>query len=344
MIHVHIVELSEFIKPPTTRRLDLRSSRKSGTCGKFPPQQHPQSAQYQPRSILHMKSHNNPGGLTPEQKRRAEQFTSIFENDTIVLQYDYAENIGDGRGFTCGRAGFTTATGDALLVVERYTQTVPANGLAKYQPELQRLAEDEDGDTSTIQGFDLDWQKAAQDPAFRDVQDAVVDEIYYQPSVQCADAAGLKTALARAVLYDTIIQHGEGDDPDGLPALLQRTQKKVHGTPKTGIDEKIWLQAFLKIRRNNLLHPANPDTQEEWAQSVDRCDAFSAIATAGNYDLHGPIHIHNPKPRCDRPLMIHYKMTNCSNVVSPFRSIPNFTLTLMPRNYSTSPPTCGIPL
>jgi chitosanase len=245
---------------------------------------------------LPQPSHTNLGGLTPEQKRRAEQFTSIFENDTIVLQYDYAEDIGDGRGFTCGRAGFTTATGDALLVVERYThtQTVPTNGLAKYLPELQRLAKAEDGNTRTIQGFDTDWKTAAQDPVFRTVQDVIVDEVYYQPSAQHADAVGLKTALARAVLYDTIIQHGDGNDADGLPALLQRTQTQVHGTPKTGIDEKTWLQAFIKIRRIDLLHPANLDTQEEWAQSVDRCDAFSAIATAGNYDLHGPIHIHTP--------------------------------------------------
>jgi hypothetical protein len=75
---------------------------------------------------------------------------------------------------------------------------------------------------------------------------------------------------------------------------LQRTQTQVSGTPKTGIDEKKWLQAFLKIRRKDLLHPANPQTQEAWAQSVDRCDAFSAIAAAGNYDLHGPINVHTP--------------------------------------------------
>ncbi len=243
---------------------------------------------------LPQSSHSSIGGLTPEQKHRAEQFTSIFENDTVELQYDYAEDIGDGRGFTCGRAGFTTANGDALLVVERYTQILATNGLAQYLLELQRLAEAEDGDTQTIQGFDADWKTAAQDPAFRDTQDALVDEIYYQPSAQHADTVGLETALARAVLYDTIIQHGEGDDPDGLPALLQRTQQKVNGTPQTGIDEKKWLQAFLKIRRDNLLNPTNQDTQEEWAQSVDRCDAFSAIAEQGNYDLHGSIKVHTP--------------------------------------------------
>jgi Glycosyl hydrolase family 46 len=48
-------------------------------------------------------------GLTPDQKRRAEQLTSIFENDTTELQYAYVEDLHDGRGITAGRAGFNAA-------------------------------------------------------------------------------------------------------------------------------------------------------------------------------------------------------------------------------------------
>ncbi|MFH7027560.1 MAG: chitosanase [Heteroscytonema crispum UTEX LB 1556] len=234
------------------------------------------------------------GGLIPDQKRRAEQFTSIFENDTIELQYDYVEDIGDGRGFTCGRAGFTTATGDAVEVVQLYTNNKSDNPLAKYLPELKRLAKEESDDTSNLDGFENAWKKAAKDSAFRAAQDEVVDKLYYQPSAKRANDAGLKLALSRAALYDTIIQHGEGDDPDGLPALLKRTQKEAGGTPKTGVDEKQWLQAFLKVRRADLAHAYNEDTREEWAQSVDRCDALSAIAKSGNYDLNGPIHVKTP--------------------------------------------------
>ena len=234
------------------------------------------------------------GGLTAEQKRRAEQFTSIFENDTIELQYDYVENIDDGRGFTCGRAGFTTATGDALQVVQLYTNKKSDNPLAKYLPELKRLAEKGSANTDNLGGFENAWKKAAKDSAFRAVQDAVVDELYYQPSAKRADAAGLKFALSRAVLYDTIIQHGEGDDPDGLPALLKRTENQAGGTPKKGIDEKQWLKTFLKVRRADLLDPYNKDTKEEWSQSVDRCDAFSEILNNGNLDLRGPIHVKTP--------------------------------------------------
>ncbi len=65
-------------------------------------------------------------GLNKDQKRRAEQLTSIFENGKTEIQYGYVEALDDGRGF--GRAGFTTATGDALEVV-RSIHAVPNNKL-----------------------------------------------------------------------------------------------------------------------------------------------------------------------------------------------------------------------
>ncbi|MFD8756116.1 hypothetical protein ACFV0O_34830 [Kitasatospora sp. NPDC059577] len=34
------------------------------------------------------------GGLTPDQRRRADQLISVFENSTTEIQYGYAENIG----------------------------------------------------------------------------------------------------------------------------------------------------------------------------------------------------------------------------------------------------------
>jgi len=125
--------------------------------------------------------------------------------------------------------------------VEIYSKKVPQNNLAKFLPELKRLKTEHSADTSHLRGYADEWKKAAHDPAFRAAQDQVSDHEYYEPSAKYADEVGLKTALARAVLYDSIIQHGDGDDPDGLPALLKRTEKAAGGTPKKGIDEKKWL-------------------------------------------------------------------------------------------------------
>jgi Glycosyl hydrolase family 46. len=231
------------------------------------------------------------GWLTSEQKYRAEQITSLFENDTVELQYGYAENIQDGRGITAGRAGFTTATGDAYTVVQLYTEKSPNNELAKYLPRLKELAELGSDELSGLSGFETAWAKAAQDAVFRSSQDEIVDREYYRPAMEFGDKLGLKTALARAVLYDTIIQHGGGEDPDGLPALIARTEKKVGGSPQSGVDEKLWLSAFLKVRRATLENASDPATRAAWAESTYRVDVLEYIAASGNYDLHGPIPI-----------------------------------------------------
>ncbi len=232
-------------------------------------------------------------GFTQEQRTIADQIISVFENNTPEIQYGYAENLDDGRGITAGRAGFTSATGDLLLVVERYTQRVPNNPLAVYLPRLRELARDENDSTTGLDGLNAAWREAANDQVFRDVQDDVVDEEYYHPAVQHYQELELSLPLSLLNLYDTCIQHGDGDDADGLPAIISRTTARVGGTPKTGSDEQIWLCSFMDIRRSVLLHPSNEETQEEWAESVGRVDTLLAIFESGNVMLTPPIVI-NP--------------------------------------------------
>ena len=231
--------------------------------------------------------------LSGDTKRRAEALTSLFENSTTEIQYAYVENIKDGRGFTAGRAGFTTANGDALEVIELYTQRQPSNPLAKYLPRLRVLAHAESGSVTGLDGFAAAWKLAAKDAAFRTAQDDVEDRLYFVPAMKRADTLGLATALARAAVYDAIIQHGEGDDPDGLPALLTKTAKSAGGTPASGIDEKKWLEVFFTVRRADLAHASDASTRAAWAESVSRVDALRALAKSGNYDLHGPIVVHS---------------------------------------------------
>ena len=226
--------------------------------------------------------------MTPQQKRTAEQLTSLFENGTTEIQYAYAERLKDGRGITSGRAGFTTATGDAYDVIKLFTAKVPDNSLAVYLPLLKELAAKESAGIKGLKGFIAAWAKEAQTAEFCRVQDQITDKLYYRPSVKYSTELSLKTALAQGFLYDTIIQHGDGDDPDGLPALLKRTNAKAGGTPGDGISEEKWLTAFIKVRRACLADAYNPATRAEWAESVERCDVFARIAASGNYQLQTP--------------------------------------------------------
>jgi chitosanase len=111
----------------------------------------------------------------------------------------------------------------------------------------------------------------------------VVEATYFGPAVARAGALGLRTPLGLAILYDTIIQHGEGNDPDGLPALIKRTNKRLRSSPATGLDEGLWLNTFLRIRRADLRNPSNEATRREWANSVPRVDVLGGLLAQGNY-------------------------------------------------------------
>jgi len=69
--------------------------------------------------------------FTIAQRLMANKIISIFENGTPNLQYDYIEHIDDQHGYTAGIAGYTSATGDMLEVIEKYTQIKFNNVLRK---------------------------------------------------------------------------------------------------------------------------------------------------------------------------------------------------------------------
>ncbi len=196
--------------------------------------------------------------ITPEQKRRIEVLTTVFENSRTDFQYGYIENLHDGRGYTAGRIGFCTGTGDLLEVVERYTSLLPGNPLVNYLPELRRLAASGSDRTSGLSGFERNWKHAAPDPLFRSSQDEEVERSYFLPALEAAKSVGAETALSKGFLFDTLVQHGNGNDPDGLPAILLRAESAVSGTPKSGISEQAWLSALMDQRLETLLHATDP--------------------------------------------------------------------------------------
>jgi chitosanase len=225
--------------------------------------------------------------LTPTQHRLADALVSEFENSTPTPQYCYVAALGDGRGYTVGRAGFTSATGDLLEVVERYTAAVPANRLARFLPRLRALARGASPSLRGLAGFPAAWRATCRLAAQRAAQDAVVAKEYLDPAVRTWRALGLRTPLSLAALYDAEIQHGPGPDPDGVPALVRRTLARAGTVAHAG--EKAWLLAFLAVRRADLLHPADQATQAEWAQSVDRVDVWVYLVGTGQWSLSPPV-------------------------------------------------------
>jgi len=226
-----------------------------------------------------------PGLADPQTKLRAARIISSFENSTVDIQYDYAEDIGDGRGITAGRAGFTSGTGDLLEVVRRYAQQRPGSALAEYVPALE--ADNGTESTAGLDGFTGVWaQTSRTDPLLDQIQDQVSDELYFDPAMRRAQQLGVTSALGQLIIWDTIVQHGEGDDPDGLPAIQNEVVTRYG--PVAG-NEAAWLTDFLQVRRAHLQNPADPETRDAWRDSVSRVDALESLVKAGNLELRPPL-------------------------------------------------------
>lgn len=217
-------------------------------------------------------------------EQRIDKVVSIFENGTPTIQYSYISALGDGRGYTAGRAGFTTATGDLVTVLKRYATKRPVTPewpeLELLIPTLQRLADQQSSDISLLTRLPFLWRKSAEDPKFRASQNEINDSLYRNPARETCRRLKLPSALSLLVIYDSIVQHGDGDDEDGLKALIRRSGPASN--------ERTFITSFLHVRRADLLNPSNPGTTVEWRDSVGRVDALEELVTAGHWALETP--------------------------------------------------------
>lgn len=213
---------------------------------------------------------------------------SIFENSSLTIQYGFINDIKDGNGFTAGRSGFTSKTGDMLELLIEYERLAPNNRLTRYIEPLKRVYGT--SDTASISALKQDWLLAAKDdPLFKVAQDSVNDRLYRKPAQQVGQELGLQLPIAYAAIYETGIQHGYGENYDSITKIIERATKKLGGTPKDGLSELTWLHAFLKEREEDLRHPENKDYAPTFLHAVDRVRAIQTILSDRNYDLSKPI-------------------------------------------------------
>ncbi|NMO16813.1 chitosanase [Pyxidicoccus fallax] len=237
-------------------------------------------------------------GMTANQKKVSEDLTSIWENDTPTIDYAYSENIGDGRGYTSGRAGFCTGTGDAIQVIQCYVNLrSAANGnlMAKYMPGLTTInnrflstgqSQASTAELDAVGNWRADWATSYNNTTtradFKICQDQVNDKLYYTPAMNEAAKWGLVTALSKAALYDAYINHGES----GIRSLIRAANTAVGNSGQVapvigynGITENAWLQRFLEKRRDVLA------ADSTWIEAVDRVAAYEKLRRRGNWDL-----------------------------------------------------------
>ena len=231
------------------------------------------------------------------QKLKAQMLTSFWENDTTVFQYAFARNNNDGFGYTAGRIGFTTATGDGYEIVTCFDSafTGAGNLRKKYEPPLKVLY-DKLAMTGQIQpnvstldavgNYPADWTATANNattaPAFHGCQDQRVDLRYWAPTLPIMQKWGITTALSRAALYDATVVHGE-DNVNNLAKQANNdtgnTAQTPAAAPLSETAESNWLKAFL-IHRAALVN-----SSVAWKAAIARCANYEQWRRDGNFDF-----------------------------------------------------------
>lgn len=229
--------------------------------------------------------------ISAEQKRVIDCILSLNETGKLPSKEAYssasvlkgADGKSDGAGISYGKHQSTDKSDSLDAICLRYIDLKGSRA-----PELSAFLPDLDKDFSAtvdpsnlpqrVQDLIKLLKELGQDPTMQKAQDEVFDERYWLPAYQKAVSAGCKLALSYLVLYDTCIQSG----PGRIDSLRNKFPEK---SPASGGDEKAWLIAFLKARRNFLTSSSNLLVQK----SVYRVDAMMEIANAGNWDLKTPL-------------------------------------------------------
>ncbi|KAJ2852103.1 hypothetical protein J3B02_003497 [Coemansia erecta] len=198
-------------------------------------------------------------GLADCSKNLAFQLTNLFQLGEIQNDYGNCGVDDTGNGFSAGIVNFCTGTGDAWQVIQLYHKaTGNDDEFTAYDSILQKYAEQGDGSTAGIENFCELWKQASKTQAFMDVQNQVVDELYFNPSQNYADSLNLTLSISRAQLYDTAISHGASESSNSLGGMIQLTNSRF-GRDILGdttaltignykVDEVEWLREFLNVR------------------------------------------------------------------------------------------------
>jgi chitosanase len=223
----------------------------------------------------------------PYKKDIAMKLISAAENSSLdwKRQYSYIEynvegNDKENRGYTGGIIGFTSATGDMLDLVRQYERLSPGNKLSKYVLALEHV-----NGTSSKEGLGLsfvaDWKAAADDSKFRQAQNELRDNIYFNPSVDLAKRDGLR-ALGQFAYYDAAVMHGPTAGNGGLIDIRSEALKHAQ-PPAQGGNEDKYLNVFLDARKAEM-------QKEEGHRDTGRIDTMQRkFLNEQNFNLNPPL-------------------------------------------------------
>ena len=203
---------------------------------------------------------------------------SIAENSTTEWwkNYNYCEDISDGRGMTVSLVGFCSGTNDLLWVMKDLQKIKQDHPLLKYMTVLEKV--DNTSNTKGLESFSSDLQKYGDDNWRKAVWNGIL-HFYWNPAIQYAAEIKLQFPISKGFLYDLALNHGAEE--------MSRMARQVRvASPKFGGDEKLWLSEMIAVRQNIIV---NVDRSTNAGQP-DRCILWNSILKKRNVDLNRPLH------------------------------------------------------
>ena len=243
----------------------------SGTSGTTGPAPDPTFENHIPLSSL-------PGGMTLKQADTILQLVSLPENSDPKWwnNYNYAENLHDGRGITFSICGFCSGTGDGILVLLELQKINPNHKLCKYIPAMKKT---NGSNVTGLSGFISDVKSLGDDKEWQTAVWRILIQLYWGPGMQLAAKYGCKLPITKGEIYDSMINHG---DTDSLEDMIDRIRSSP---PSQGGNEITWLNEYLTVRRRVI---TVEDTSLDDGQP-DRVDLWKSIISKGNYNLDRPL-------------------------------------------------------
>jgi chitosanase len=229
--------------------------------------------------------------LSKEQKHVIDCVLAIFETGKVptAKSYSTCTVLSDGAGISYGKHQATDKAGSLDAIVKAYIakKGKHAAELTPYLPAIESSESakaDPKNLPANVKALVELLKKAGEDPIMQACQDEVFDANYFSPALKHAEKAGVKTALAVLVIYDTCIHSG----PGGVDKIRAKFAAK---SPATGGTEKEWVVAYIQARREWLLANSNPIVQK----CVYRQDALMDLVKADNWDLKMPLTVRGQK-------------------------------------------------
>lgn len=228
--------------------------------------------------VNHIPFETLPGDMSLNQCDVILSLVSIAENSDIDWSdhYNYAENIGDGRGITFSIAGFCSGTGDGILVLRELQKINPSHLLCKYIVPMSKVS---GGNVTGLSGFIRDVRALGDDKQWQQAVWIILSKMYWKPAMDMANKYGCVLPITKGFIYDTCINHGS-DSVEG-PIISRLTVP----APSQGGDEKAWLSAFIARRRRII----TVEDQSLDDGQPDRADMWKTVLTAGNINLLRPV-------------------------------------------------------